>query len=70
LKRTIIVLLAIAATTVVAVFAAFVWPTEFRYDRITYNIPYRGPTTCLVRINRFNGDIEKLDPRHGWMPIP
>ena len=37
-------------------FAAFVWPTRYRYDRAEFAPNY----TVLVRIDRFSGETECL----------
>ena len=45
-------------------FAAYVWPTRYRYDTIvTDNESYP------VRIDRFTGEGEMLTPDEGWVPM-
>ena len=48
----------------VAAFAAYVWPTRFRYDHISVEGDF-----CPVRIDRFNGDADMLVPDEGWVPV-
>jgi len=51
----------IASIILVAIaFAAFVWPTPFRYEKLQ-----RGNSTVLVRMNRFTGVAEYLTTT-GW----
>jgi hypothetical protein len=42
---------------------AFVWPTQWRYDKITVN-----SDTYLVRIHRVSGHADILVPEQGWVP--
>lgn len=56
--RTVVVLLVCLA------FAAFVWPTRYRYDHVTL-----GQDVYPVRIDRFTGRGEMLVPGHGWMGV-
>ena len=44
-------------------FVSLVWPTAWRYDKITYD-----GDTYPVRINRFTGDADILLPGDGWTP--
>jgi len=44
-------------------FALFVWPSRWRYDRMTV-----GDDTYPVRIDRFNGHADILLPGDGWTP--
>ncbi|MGA2033927.1 MAG: hypothetical protein ABSG68_16895 [Thermoguttaceae bacterium] len=55
----------IAAVAVMCLFAAFVWPTLYRYD--SYSRHYGGgvSSTFIVRINRFTGTAETLGTE-GW----
>jgi hypothetical protein len=46
-----------------AVFASFVWPTMYRYEKITVN-----SDTYLVRIQRVTGHADILVPEEGWVP--
>ena len=59
IRRLLPALLILAAI----VFAAFVWPTVYRYEKITVN-----SDTCLVRIHRFTGHADILVPEQGWVP--
>ena len=45
------------------VFAAFVWPSRWRYDHISVD-----GDSYLVRINRFTGHADILVPETGWIP--
>ena len=49
---------------VVALFASYVWPTEYRYD----NMPVDG-NTVPVRIHRIPGEADMLVPDDGWIPV-
>ena len=60
-RRILFALLFLAA---VGSFAAFVWPTLYRYDHISTN-----GDTYPVRINRLNGDADMLVPDEGWVPV-
>ncbi|MCC6350441.1 MAG: hypothetical protein IT347_12710 [Candidatus Eisenbacteria bacterium] len=58
LARALVLLLLIAA------FAAFVWPTRWRYDHMTVDGDF-----VPVRIDRFTGDADMLVPDSGWIPV-
>jgi hypothetical protein len=62
LKARVIALAVLLATLGFA-FALAVWPTSWRYDKITYD-----GDTYPVRINRFTGRAEILLPGDGWTP--
>ena len=49
---------------IVAAFAAFVWPTRWRYDHMTVD-----GDLVPVRIDRFSGDADMLVPDEGWIPV-
>lgn len=49
---------------VLTLMAAFVWPTQYRYDHIQY--PHSG-ISILIRIDRINGNAEYLSS-YGWLP--
>ena len=55
--------LAILIVAFALAFSVAVWPTSWRYDKITYD-----GDTYPVRINRFTGDAEILLPGDGWTP--
>jgi hypothetical protein len=42
----------------------FVWPTRWRYDRITLE-----GDVVLVRVDRITGDADMLLPDEGWVPM-
>jgi hypothetical protein len=46
-----------------AALAAYVWPTAYRYEKITVD-----QDTYLVRIQRFTGQADILVPEQGWVP--
>lgn len=56
--RTVLLLALLAA------FAAFVWPTRWRYDHMTMD-----SDLVPVRIDRFTGNAEMLVPDSGWLPV-
>ena len=62
LKLQLLVLV-LGVLLVVLAFATTVWPTRWRYDRITYS-----GDTYPVRINRFSGHADILLPGDGWTP--
>ena len=45
-------------------FAAFVWPTPWRYDHMTVD-----GNIVPVRMNRFTGAADMLLPDEGWVPV-
>jgi hypothetical protein len=45
-------------------FAAFVWPTLYRYDHVTVD-----GDTYPVRIHRVTGHADMLVPEEGWVPV-
>lgn len=47
-----------------AAFAAYVWPTRWRYDHMTVS-----GDDCPVRMDRFNGNADVLLPGDGWTPV-
>jgi hypothetical protein len=53
----------LAALVLFAAFAAFVWPTQWRYDKMTI-----GDDTYPVRIHRVTGHADVLLPGDGWTP--
>jgi hypothetical protein len=54
----------IAALSGALAFLVLVWPTAYRYNRITL-----GPESLPVRINRLTGGTEILRVE-GWRPVP
>ncbi len=52
------------AIALVGAFAAFVWPTRWRYDHMTVD-----GDIVPVRIDRFSGDADMLLPDDGWVPV-
>jgi hypothetical protein len=54
-------IVAIVALILLAFFAAFVWPTIYRYDQATFV----GNQKALVRTNRFTGNSQVMTP-YGW----
>ncbi|MBI1796187.1 MAG: hypothetical protein HYR74_03955 [Candidatus Eisenbacteria bacterium] len=54
---------ALLVLALIAAFAAFVWPTQWRYDHITI-----GNDTYPVRIQRMTGHADILLPGDGWTP--
>jgi hypothetical protein len=50
------IIITIIVLTILVLFAAFVWPTIYRYDRFFQTV---------VRTNRFSGESEALTP-NGW----
>ncbi len=48
----------------VGAFAAFVWPTRWRWDHMTVD-----GDVVPVRIDRFTGDADMLLPDDGWVPV-
>lgn len=45
-------------------FAAYVWPTEYRYDHMTVD-----GNIVPVRIHRITGEADMLVPDDGWIPV-
>ncbi len=45
-------------------FAAFVWPTRWRYDHMTMD-----GNIVPVRMDRFSGEVDMLVPDEGWVPV-
>jgi len=62
MKRAIIV----ASVLVVVLFALFVWPTRYRYERIRYGWGERHNYDLPVRINRITGNAGILYPTGQW----
>lgn len=59
MRRLSLLLLFLAALA----FAAFAWPTRWRYDHITVD-----RESYLVRIDRLSGHADILVPELGWTP--
>jgi hypothetical protein len=55
---------ALLLLALVAAFAAFVWPTRWRYDHMTVD-----GDLVPVRIDRFSGAADMLVPDSGWLPV-
>jgi hypothetical protein len=53
----------LVALVLIAAFAAFVWPTIWRYDHITID-----GDVYPVRIHRVTGHADVLLPGDGWTP--
>jgi hypothetical protein len=51
MKVNIRIVLSLIALTLLVLFAVFVWPTMYRYDRFLKTV---------VRTNRFTGNTEQL----------
>ncbi len=51
----------LAALVLVA--AVLVWPSRYRYDQVQ-----SGQGTVLVRTDRVAGDVQRLNPKVGWVP--
>ena len=49
---------------VVLLFAAFVWPTRWRYDHMTVD-----GDIVPVRMDRFTDEADMLLPGEGWVPV-
>jgi hypothetical protein len=49
---------------VMLVFAAYVWPTRWRYDHMSLE-----GNIVLVRMDRFSGEADMLLPDEGWVPV-
>lgn len=49
---------------VLALFAAYVWPTRWRYDHMTMD-----GNIVLVRMDRFSDEADMLLPDEGWVPV-
>ncbi len=45
-------------------FAAFVWPTRYRFDHMTVENNF-----VIVRVDRFTGNADMLLPDDGWVPV-
>lgn len=45
-------------------FAAWVWPTRWRYDHMTVE-----GDIVPVRVDRLSGRADMLLPDHGWVPV-
>jgi hypothetical protein len=54
----------VIATAMVVLFAVFIWPTRYRYEHWAPG----GGRSYPVRINRFTGTAERLQP-NGWQPM-
>ena len=59
--RILRMLLAIA---LLVAFAAFVWPTRWRYDHMTVD-----GNIVPIRMDRFSGETDMLVPDEGWVPV-
>ncbi len=59
-------LLRMGAAVLVVLFAAYVWPTPYRYVELSRRQRYLL-STFVVRINRFTGRADVLDPHQGWV---
>jgi hypothetical protein len=56
---------AIVVVTLLAVaFAAFVWPTMYRYEHGAF---FSTEGSSLIRINRFTGKVQAAT-EGGWLP--
>lgn len=55
---------AVLLLALLAAFAAFVWPTRWRYDHMTFE-----GDLVPVRIDRFSGNADMLVPDSGWLPV-
>ncbi len=64
MRRAPYLLFLLVALALVASVAAFVWPTRWRYDHLTWE-----GATYPVRIDRFNGNADVLLPGDGWTPV-
>ena len=60
---TIRILRVLFVTALLVAFAAYVWPTPWRYDHMTV-----GDDTYPVRIHRITGHADVLLPGDGWTP--
>ena len=60
MRRSLLVAFVLVALLALA---AFVWPTPYRYDKITVD-----RDTYLVRIHRITGHADILVPEEGWVP--
>ena len=63
LRNVLRVILAVVVLSLLVLFAAFVWPTRYRYDHMTVD-----GDVVPVRIDRVNGDADMLLPDQGWVP--
>jgi len=63
-KRIIPTIRTVLFFALLAAFAAFVWPTRWRYDHMTMD-----SDLVPVRIDRFTGNAEMLVPDSGWLPV-
>lgn len=45
-------------------FVMLVWPTRWRYDRITIE-----GDVVIVRLDRLTGEADMLLPDDGWVPV-
>lgn len=52
------------ALLLLALFAAFVWPTPWRFDHMTVD-----GNVVPVRIHRVTGSADMLLPDEGWVPV-
>lgn len=48
----------------VVAFVMLVWPTRWRYDRITIE-----GDVVIVRLDRLTGEADMLLPDDGWVPM-
>ena len=56
----------LAAVVVAALFAVYIWPTQYRYAELAHRQRYLL-STYVVRINRFTGRADVLAPHQGWI---
>ena len=61
--RKMMLVLAGFVAAIVLMAAVLVWPTRYRYDEVQ-----SGQGKVLVRTDRVAGDVQRLNPRIGWVP--
>lgn len=55
------IFLSFGCLLVILLMFVYVWPTRYRYEHVQNNL--------LIRIDRFNGNVDVLQLHEGWRPV-